>query len=231
MGMFRCPAASGPAITPALGFTWGVRLGDPGWSQHRAILRPSGILEACSSWSSHGPGTETSAPLLPPWASLLYPWSPVTGGRCNSDPPGGRRRAEWGKEAGHGAARAGLSHGPLRWVLKEAKGGFPHFLCFFFLPFLRSAPSQPLTCLVFLAHLFPLASLSTRGLQTVLPTQRPGAGLLCLSAGRRGVRVGPRRLSGWPYGNGILVSQFQFLLCALLPVCPEARPVEPAGLG
>lgn len=130
-----------------------------------------------------------------------------------------------------GAARAGLSHGPLRWVLKEAKGGFPHFLCFFFLPFLRSAPSQPLTCLVFLAHLFPLASLSARGLQMVLPTQRLGAGLLCLSAGRRGVRVGPRRLAGWPYGNGILVSQFQFLLCALLAVCPEARPVEAAGLG
>lgn len=76
---------------------------------------------------------------------------------------------------------------------------------------------------VFVIRLFSLAS---------LPTQSPGAGIPLLSAlGRRGVRLGPHSLARWPYGNGILVSQFQFLLCALLPIWPEAWPLEPAGLG
>ena len=102
-------------------------MGDPGWSQHRAILHPSGILEACSGWSSHGPGTETSAPLPPPWASLLCPWSPVTGGRCNSDPPGGRWRAECGKEAGHGGGEGRAVPRAPEMGPQRSKGGFSSF--------------------------------------------------------------------------------------------------------
>lgn len=92
-----------------------------------------------------------------------------------------------------------------------------------FLPFLQALPPNFGAVPVFVIRLFSLAS---------LPTQGPVAGILLLSAlGRRGVRLGPHSLARWPYGNGILVSQFQFLLCALLPIWPEAWPLEPAGLG
>lgn len=163
-------ASIGPSCAP-LGF-WRPAPVGPHMAQGQKPQPPSLRL---------GPPSFASG-LLSPVGDVIPTLQEADGGQS------GARRQDMG------AARAGLSHGPLRWVLKEAEGGFPHFLCFFFLPFLRSAPSQPLTCLVFLAHLFPLASLSTRGLQTVLPTQRRAQGSF---ASQPGGEVSELAHAGW----------------------------------
>lgn len=102
-----------------------------------------------------------------------------------------------------GEVWAGLPRSLLKLVFKEAKEFSPVLFPPAFHFSLHVTTSPPPICLpLILIHLFPLASLSTCPSQNALPTQSPGAE-------RR--LVSPLSLAGWPYGNGIPVSQFQHL--------------------
>lgn len=164
------------------------------------------------------------------------PGTSVTGDGVQSGSSRGQRKGRMGQGMARAKDRGGWAGLPgwlLKLVLKGARGSFLIFL----LPpsfrfFLHVSPSQSLICLpLLLICLFSLTSLSSWPSHSVLPTQSPGPWLFLLSSREERHQVSPHSPAGWLYGNGIPVSQFQCLPCALLRIWPEAWPVQPVGLG
>lgn len=107
------------------------------------------------------------------------------------------QEARAGGRWGLGAAWVGRSHRPLKWVLKDVKGGFLIFSASSFLPFLHGSPSRPRICLC-LCHPPLLSFLPAHALCSDCPAHS--------ESGRRApsppLSPGEERCPSWPTQAG-----------------------------